>query len=95
MELHVNQWGNSLGMRLPKALVKQFGLRKGSALDITFTDSEGFLVTPKKRSKRRRYTLKELLAKVPKDYDHRSDPEVQEWLNIQPVGKEIIDDDWS
>lgn len=33
MEIHVNQWGNSLAVRLPKAIVELLGITNGSALE--------------------------------------------------------------
>ena len=30
----VSQWGNSLGVRLPRALVDEIGLKPGDALDV-------------------------------------------------------------
>jgi len=86
MEQHVNSWGNSLGVRLPKSLAKALGLRKGSLVSVTHAYG-GALVKPAKR-KNSRYTLEELLAKA----TPQNRPEYMEW---RPVGREIIDDDWS
>ncbi len=92
METHVNNWGNSLGIRLPKILSEEIGISNGSPIDITVRDG-GLFIKP--IAKGRRYTLKELLAQVPEGYERRTDEDVQEWLNAPSVGKEIIDDDWS
>ena len=34
MNLRVVKWGNSLGLRIPKALAEDFGLHDGSELDV-------------------------------------------------------------
>jgi antitoxin MazE len=35
MHVHVSKWGNSLGLRLPQALVKQIGLSEGQTVSVT------------------------------------------------------------
>ena len=32
--MHVSRWGNSLAVRLPKALVEQLGLKEGDQLNV-------------------------------------------------------------
>jgi antitoxin MazE len=32
--MHVSKWGNSLAVRLPKALVEQLGLKEGDQLNV-------------------------------------------------------------
>ena len=34
MNIRVVKWGNSLGVRIPKALAEDFGLHDGSELDV-------------------------------------------------------------
>jgi antitoxin MazE len=41
----IAQWGNSLGVRLPKSLLEQTHLRKGDALTIETTE-DGILLRP-------------------------------------------------
>ena len=33
--MHVSRWGNSLAVRLPKALVEALGLKAGDEIDLT------------------------------------------------------------
>jgi antitoxin MazE len=33
MKMQIGRWGNSLAVRLPKALVERFGLREGGEID--------------------------------------------------------------
>ncbi len=95
METHINSWGNSLAVRIPKALAANLGLKENSPIDISINDGVLFIKPIEPSKKPRRYTLEELLAKIPEGYDPAKDPEIQEWLNIKSVGKETIKDDWS
>ncbi|MEH1812288.1 MAG: AbrB/MazE/SpoVT family DNA-binding domain-containing protein, partial [Nostoc sp.] len=53
----VAKWGNSLAIRLPKALAEQVNVKEGT--DITFSISgNSIVITPQQRKK---YTLDELL----------------------------------
>jgi antitoxin MazE len=40
MELNVTSWGNSLGLRLPKAVAEMLGVAHGSKLEATFVDGK-------------------------------------------------------
>lgn len=31
---HVNKWGNSLGVRIPRAIAQQLGITKGSTVEL-------------------------------------------------------------
>lgn len=53
----IQKWGNSLGVRLPKAFVDQLGLQDGSEIEIAVRDGEIVLHSP-----RPHYTLESLLA---------------------------------
>jgi antitoxin MazE len=61
--LQVQKWGNSLGIRIPKALALKVGLEEGSEIDLDV--EEGHLVIkPKSR------TLDELLLQITSDNLH-------------------------
>jgi antitoxin MazE len=81
----VQKWGNSLGIRVPKAVAEQAKLRQGSTIE--FDTSNGVLtIRPKKPVRRRRskYTLAELL-------DGYKGPSPYRFLDRDPpVGKELI-----
>ena len=62
MDTKISQWGNSLGVRIPKALADQAGLQKGDAVDIEPTP-EGLLL--RRQTRADEYTLEELLAQWP------------------------------
>jgi len=57
----VQTWGNSLGLRIPKALAEQIGVTAGSEVEIRLREG-GIFIVP-----RRRYSLEELLAAMPAD----------------------------
>ncbi len=57
----VQTWGNSLGLRIPKALAEQMGLTAGSEVEMRLLE-DGLFIVP-----RRNYSLEELLAAMPAD----------------------------
>jgi antitoxin MazE len=89
MKVKVAKWGNSLGVRLPKAAVEAVGARLGSDLDLTFGNGELRLKTTRKTS---RQLLNEMIAEMKRlGPDH--EPETVEWGPDR--GVEIIDDAYS
>ena len=86
MKVKVAKWGNSLGVRLPKAAVDAVGVTSGTDLDLTVENGEFRLrAIPRVTS----YRLADLLDQI--------DPKnVPEMIDFGPdVGAEIIDDDYS
>lgn len=79
MHVKVQQWGNSLALRIPKTYATDIKLRKGSVIDIT--ESAGKLVV--KPVEEAELTLKQLLAGITKENIHH---EVETGT---PVGNEI------
>ncbi len=79
MRVHIQKWGNSLALRLPQPFAKQIHVRKNSMVDLSL--EEGKLVLTPVSS--RKYTLKELLAKVTPENIH------QEINTGSPRGREI------
>jgi antitoxin ChpS len=79
--------GGSVMLAVPPALLDMLDLQPGATVGIA-VERGRIVVEP-----RRRYTLKELLAKCdPKAQRPRgkSKKEQQEWLDSKPVGGEII-----
>jgi antitoxin MazE len=66
MVTRVSRWGNSLGLRLPKALAEELEIEEGTAVELTV--SEGSLVV--RPSVEGRYELEELLSEVREDNLH-------------------------
>jgi antitoxin MazE len=64
----VQKWGNSLGVRIPKAIAEQVNLESGTQVD--FDTSGGVLTIRPKR--RRRQRLAALLARVKGPSPYRS-----------------------
>lgn len=89
MKVKVAKWGNSLGVRLPKAAVEAVGATLGSDLDLTFDKGELRLKSPRKTS---RQLLDEMLAEI----DRLGPDCVSETVDWGPDrGSEIIDDAYS
>jgi len=81
MTTKIQKWGNSLAMRLPKDLARNFNLRAGSKVTV-IRKSLTFEVKPETVISRK-YTLDELLKGITKKNIH---PET-DWG--KPMGKEI------
>ena len=79
MEATIQQWGDSLALRIPETFVKQAKVKKGSRVQLVVKKGQ-MVVTPIQPEK---LTLKSLLAKVTPENIH---PET-DWG--PPVGKEI------
>ncbi len=77
MVLTVQQWGNSLAVRLPKPLAKQIHVRKGSQLALSMMGNR--LVLSAERGIV--YELKSLLKKVKTTHDAQD--------TGHPVGREV------
>ena len=80
MTTTIQKWGNSLALRLPKALATEAHMAAGSRVELVRTD-EGVLV---KVGRKPHYRLSELLAGVTSENIH---PET-DWG--RPVGREIL-----
>jgi antitoxin MazE len=66
METNVQKWGNSLGVRIPRALADQAQIREGSVVEIE--EAEGVItiraVAPKE------HTLNELVSGITEENRH-------------------------
>jgi antitoxin MazE len=78
MHTQVSKWGNSLGVRIPKACAKELGLVEGTTVDVKVSGGK-LVLAPARRD----YNLEELVAGItPKNRHTETD-----WGT--PVGKEI------
>jgi antitoxin MazE len=77
----VQKWGNSQGLRLSKELLSGVHIDVGDQVDVTAKD--GLLIITPVRRVRGGLDLKELVARIPKDYK----PEELDWG--PPVGREV------
>ena len=74
------QWGNSIGVRIPRALAKKAGIGVDTAVEIDEVD-EGIMIKPVGQKE---YSLKELVKGItPQNRQHEVD-------FGRPVGKELI-----
>lgn len=79
MTTKIQQWGNSLALRLPKDITKKLRLHKGSPV-IVAQDTNKILIKPLNKTKT---SLKELVSKITPDNIHSE----IDWG--KSVGKEI------
>jgi len=77
MEAMVQKWGNSLGIRIPNLIVREFSLKNGSVVNINDNGNE-IVIKPIKKSR-----LSEMLDKINGQNLHQE----LDWG--KPVGKEI------
>lgn len=66
MKTTIHKWGNSLGLRIPKAFALEARLESGSRVDLVVRDG-GLVVTPVRKPS---YRLSELLAHVTRSNVH-------------------------
>ena len=77
MTTRVATWGNSLAVRLPRAVAEEADIKDGDAVEVTI-EKGAIVVRPAKR----RYTIEELVADIrPEDRGEI------DWG--PPVGKEV------
>lgn len=63
----IQNWGNSLGLRIPKSFAKEIGIKEGSAVDI-FLKGNQLVIRPLQNEK---YQLSDLLSQVREDNLHK------------------------
>ena len=86
MQATITKWGNSQGIRLPKALLEKANLTDNDMVDLIAEN--GNIIIKKSKSKREHIPL----AKRLKDWDRQPyelTDEDREWLNMKPVGEEV------
>jgi antitoxin MazE len=66
--MQVSKWGNSLAVRLPKALVDQLGLKEGDELNIVDVAERTLVVQKEDRRKAALERLASLNWTLPPDY---------------------------
>lgn len=79
MTTKIQQWGNSLALRIPKAFAVEANLHKGAVIDVSEEGGKIILTLVKKK----KITLKSLLSVVTKENIHG------EISTGKRVGKEI------
>ena len=80
----IRRSGNAHIVSLPKLLLEQLGIGTGDRLAATLQDGK-LVLEPVKVKK---LTLEEILADItPETYQTEED---REWMNMRPVGKELL-----
>jgi len=77
MEAVIKKWGNSLGIRIPNLIVREFSLKDGSYVDINDRGKE-IIIKPIQKNK-----LSEMLSSINEQNLHA------EIETTGPVGKEV------
>jgi len=76
----IQKWGNSQGLRFPKAILEDAQIKVGDEVNVSVRDGKIIVETVYKV--RGTYNLKELVSRIPEDYR----AEETDWGS--PVGKE-------
>ena len=79
MVTKILKWGNSLGLRIPKAFAKEAGVDEGSPVDISL-DGDRIVI---RLANPARYQLKDLVSRVREDNIH------EEISTDESVGREV------
>ena len=87
-ELRISRWGNSSGIRLPKAVMDELGLKPGETVNLTVKDGKG-VIEPKRPQK---ITLEWIISET-KRLGRENAPETVDWGADRPG--ERIDDAYS
>jgi antitoxin MazE len=66
--MQVCKWGNSLAVRLPKAVVEALKLKEGDEIEITITGSRHFEVAHDRRREEALKRLRALQRPLPPDF---------------------------
>jgi antitoxin MazE len=83
MRIEFLKWGNSLALRVPKALAQEIGAVVGKAANMEVRDGKLVVEIAKPKRRRRRYNLEQLVAGISPENRHRE----LEWG--PPVGNEV------
>ena len=86
MELVIRKIGNSTGLTLPTALLRDLGLSVGQVMSLNKTE-DGALVL-RVKSARKKYTAKELNAMC--DFNAPMPEDLVAWDKVKPVGNESL-----
>jgi antitoxin MazE len=85
MNTKIKKWGNSLGVRIPKEILENLGIKEGFEVEVIEKGRSIELKPVYKNNLKKKYTLDELLAGM----DKNNRPELIDWG--PSVGKEIIE----
>ena len=93
MKAKLSRWGNSLALRIPAEVVRDFGLKEGQVVELDAKKPNLEIKTERPmRNGVPIYTLEELVAEM-KRLGPENEPELVDWGPDR--GAEIIDDEYS
>lgn len=84
MQVKIQQWGNSVGIRLPATVVKQMGLASGDLLSL---DVSAEALTLKPLKVRPHYRLVDLMEQC--DLTAPEPADLAAWRAMPPHGREV------
>jgi antitoxin component of MazEF toxin-antitoxin module len=82
--LQLAAWGGSTALRIPKSFLQQLNMDEKSTVKLKITENNELIIAPVYRHK----TLEELFEGFDGVYELTD--EDREWLNMEPVGREIL-----
>ncbi|MCM1272128.1 MAG: AbrB/MazE/SpoVT family DNA-binding domain-containing protein [Clostridium sp.] len=82
MQATIQKWGNSQGIRIPKAFLEALGMMENDLVELSRVD-DNIVITKVKKEKELTLTLEDIF----KDYDGEYSAEEFDWG--APVGKEV------
>lgn len=80
MQATIQKWGNSQGIRIPKAFLEALGMTENDLVELNRVDDN---IVISKVKEKKELTLDDIF----KDYTRESAPEEFDWGS--PVGKEV------
>lgn len=85
MVMHLQKWGNSLGLRVPAQYIKQLHLTESDPLEIVLDLEAGSLIVRRKQNiQRKKYDLETLLSKITPEQLTK-----EAWEEDAPRGHEV------
>ena len=87
-EIVVSKWGNSSGIRLPKTVLDELGVKQGETVNLTVKDGKG-IIEPARPKK---ITLEWIIAETQR-LGPENAPETVDWGRDRPGDR--IDDEYS
>ena len=72
MKGRINEWGNSIAIRVPKIAVRILDMKKGEDVEFIIDEEKGMLSVVKSEHRRRegKISLKDLIADYKPEQDH-------------------------
>lgn len=86
MELVIRKFGNSTGLTLPSALLRDLGLAVGQVMSLNKTEDGTLMLRPK--ATRKKYSAKELNALC--DFNAPMPADLEVWDHVKPIGAEAL-----